>query len=61
MTQRVFYSEVVSRYDIEFRLHREIGMYPDWNHEVVGYSRTHDPKLGEESSVLVKFWKEVAE
>ena len=61
MKQQIFYEELISRGKIQYRLHSVIEQYQDWNHEVVGYSRTHDPKLGEESSVLVKFWKEVSE
>ena len=61
MTQRIFYEELVSRGNIEYRLHSEVEKYPDWNHEVVGYTRTDDHRRGEQSSVLVKFWKEVTE
>ena len=61
VTQRIFYVELVSRGDIKYLLHREIGQYPDWNHEVVGYTRTDDHRRGEQSSVLVKFWKEVSQ
>lgn len=61
MTQRIFYEELVSRDKIQYMLHGVIETYSDWNHEVVGYTRTDDQRLGEQSSVLVKFWKEVEE
>lgn len=61
MNQRVFYKELVSRGNIEYRLTNVIESYPDWNHEIVGYARTIDHRLRDESSVLIKFWKEVAE
>lgn len=42
-------------------LQKEVEKYPNWNHEIVGYTRTVDNRYGEKSSVLVKFWKEAAE
>lgn len=59
MTQNIFYEELVSRSNIKVILQKEVEKYPNWNHEVVGYTRTVDNRYGEKSSVLIKFWKEV--
>ena len=59
MTRQIFYEELVSRNDIKVILQKEVEKYPNWNHEVVGYTRTVASNYGEKSSVLIKFWKEV--